>query len=247
VDFPVINSQQESDRKVSEKVSEKIVEMNNSSLSLYRTKDHKMSPRRKRLRKVLNPPVIKGFKPYGLDVESRDGSVVNMHYEEYEAIRLCDYDMHNHDAASLMMGVSRPTFTRIYAAARQKVARAFVEGSRISIEGGKVYFDTDWYHCRGCRCYFNNPEKEEAVQSCPLCGDSKIAEVEVDNVNSTEDTEASGCTDFCTCPQCGHQHPHTRGVPCSTQLCPDCSIPLIRQSGANYQVFRHRSGNRHSK
>jgi hypothetical protein len=50
------------------------------------------------------------------------------------------------------MGVSRPTYIRIYASALQKIAKAFVEGRLIFIEGGKVYFDSDWYRCNTCEC-----------------------------------------------------------------------------------------------
>jgi hypothetical protein len=68
------------------------------------------------------------------------------------------------------MKISRPTFTRIYASARRKVAKSLTEGRQIIIEGGKVYFDSDWYTCLGCGSYFNNPEKELEVNECPLCG-----------------------------------------------------------------------------
>ena len=64
-------------------------------------------------RKVSSPPVIKGFKPYGLEAGKQNSGFVNLLYEEYEAIRLSDYDHLNHQKASVMMGVSRPTFTRI--------------------------------------------------------------------------------------------------------------------------------------
>jgi len=129
-----------------------------------------MSPRLKTIRKVLNPPVIKGFKPYGHGSELRDTEPVNLLFEEYEALRLCDYDRCNHHEASVIMGVSRPTFTRIYASALQKISRAFVEGRQMSIDGGKVYFDSDWYRCSSCLCYFNNPEKNIVIENCPRCG-----------------------------------------------------------------------------
>ncbi|MFO7722700.1 MAG: DUF134 domain-containing protein [Bacteroidales bacterium] len=206
-----------------------------------------MSPRRKLLRKVSNPPVIKGFKPYGPDVHQGDGAVVLMQYEEYEALRLCDYDLLNHEAASRVMGISRPTFTRIYALARQKIARAFVEGRQISFEGGKVYFDSDWYSCGGCGCYFNNPEKDQSVISCPLCGEDSIQVVDAEPALSPESVREDECTDFCVCPECGYQIPHLRGIPCSQQSCPECKMPLNRKSGPNMQVFRHRSGKRHQQ
>ncbi|MDD2346480.1 MAG: DUF134 domain-containing protein, partial [Bacteroidales bacterium] len=81
-----------------------------------------MNKRIRRIRKVLNPPTIKGFIPYGGTEKSEKENPVILLYEEYEAVRLCDYDMVNHHEASVVMGVSRPTFTRIFASARQKIA-----------------------------------------------------------------------------------------------------------------------------
>lgn len=135
-------------------------------------------------RKILNPPIIKGFNPYGPDRENQQLEAIILLYEEYEALRLCDYDMKNHHEASALMNISRPTFTRIYSSVRQKIARAFVEGRQISIEGGKVYFDSNWYHCKQCTCYFNNPEIEKAVHRCTLCGSNDISRVETEDTST---------------------------------------------------------------
>ena len=94
-----------------------------------------MSPRPKRLRRVSNPPLISGFKPYGnKDVEG-SGRKIFLHFEEYEALRLCDHELLNHLEASKEMEVSRPTLTRIYAAARQKIADALVTTSVLKHDG----------------------------------------------------------------------------------------------------------------
>lgn len=133
-----------------------------------------MSPRNKTLRKVVNPPVIRGFKPFGAESGTANTEPVVLLFEEFEAIRLCDYDGCNQLKASVMMGVSRPTFTRIYASALKKIAQAFVEGRSITIAGGKVYFDSDWYHCKSCDCHFNNPDKDQKITGCPLCGSEGV-------------------------------------------------------------------------
>jgi uncharacterized protein len=125
-------------------------------------------------RKLMNPPLVKGFKPYGVKVDNASSEPVSLLYEEYEAIKLCDYDMLNHQEASDLMKISRPTFTRIYASARRKIAKSLTEGRQIIIEGGKVYFDNDWYVCLDCGSYFNNPEKEIEIIECPLCGSNRI-------------------------------------------------------------------------
>jgi predicted DNA-binding protein (UPF0251 family) len=155
-----------------------------------------MSPRHKRLRKVITPPVIKGYKPYGPDISQAHTEPVILLFEEYEALKLCDYDMYNHEQASRAMHVSRPTFTRVYATARQKIAKAFVEGRPISIEGGKVYFDSDWYHCQSCHCYFNNPEMDKKIEACPLCGSDSFANYILESQENTSQPcheEKEGC------------------------------------------------------
>jgi uncharacterized protein len=155
-----------------------------------------MSPRSKTLRKVLNPPSIKGFKPYGPDFKQKNPEPVTLFMEEYEALRLCDYDYFNHHQASVLMGVSRPTFTRIYASALRKIAMAFVEGKQIAIEGGKVYFDSDWFRCAACNCYFNHPEKEKKPEICPLCGSSNILPYE--NTLTNDEFMTNSYMDACS-------------------------------------------------
>lgn len=144
-----------------------------------------MSPRPARLRKISNPPVISGFKPYGGKAAKGKQDALFLHFEEYEALRLCDHELLNHQQASAMMGVSRPTLTRIYARTRRKIAEAFVLGKQIIIEGGKIYFDSEWYSCRTCGCYFNNPFRQEAVTKCALCGSSFFINYE-DNAGPVE-------------------------------------------------------------
>lgn len=124
-------------------------------------------PRPKRIRKMTNPPHFKGYKPIG-PLEEQSPVVLN--YEEYEAIRLSDFELYGQVEAASIMEVSRPTYARIYESARRKVAQAFVQGKAIIFEGGKVYFDSDWYCCNSCGCFFNHLAKEETVKNCALCG-----------------------------------------------------------------------------
>jgi predicted DNA-binding protein (UPF0251 family) len=133
-----------------------------------------MSPRKLVPRKISSPPKIKGFKPYGVSEDIEKSEVISLHFEEYEALKMCDYDLLNHCDAAEIMNISRPTFTRIYAIARQKMAKALVEGLQISIEGGKIYFDSDWYHCSSCPSVFENFNKELEPEMCPICCCKKI-------------------------------------------------------------------------
>ncbi len=187
-----------------------------------------MSPRNKILRKVSAPPPIKGFKPFGgVKSDADQSESIVLSFEEYEAMRLCDYEMHNHHSASVVMGVSRPTFTRIYASVRKKVARAFVEAKKISIEGGKVYYDSDWYTCSECRCIFNNPDMDKSVEHCPLCSSKSVDQFIVDDTSSGD--RFKNCRDICVCPECGYEQIHRHGLPCNRQTCPECHTLLKRK------------------
>jgi len=120
---------------------------------------------------MTNPPHFKGFRPIGLPEENHP---VVINYEEYESIRLSDFEFYGHLEASRIMDVSRPTYTRIYESARRKVAQAFVLGKAIVFEGGKVYFDSEWYSCNNCGCWFNHLAKEDEIKNCTLCGSPDI-------------------------------------------------------------------------
>jgi uncharacterized protein len=130
-------------------------------------------PRPKKIRKIINPPTLKGFRPIG-QTNRKNPVVIN--FEEYEAIRLCDYELLDQLGASKIMGISRPTFTRIYESARRKVAKAFFEAKSIVFEGGKVSYDSDWLACSTCGCLFNKISPHLSIAVCPLCGSDKISE-----------------------------------------------------------------------
>lgn len=176
-------------------------------------------PRPKRIRKMTNPPHFKGFRPIGL---SDDNDPVVINFEEYEAIRLSDFELNGQVEAAQIMEISRPTFARIYESARRKVAQAFVQGKTIVFEGGKVYFDSEWYSCNACGCWFNHPAKEQEVKYCALCGSDDIEQYN-DNPGLTT------TWDICICPECGSEKQHTAGVPCKKEICPKCNVHMIRK------------------
>ncbi|MBR9979813.1 MAG: DUF134 domain-containing protein [Desulfatitalea sp.] len=91
-------------------------------------------PRPRKCRKINTTPGVTYFKPRG--VPMRDLSEVYMPLEGFEAIRLADYEGLNHEAAALQMHVSRQTFGRILASARNTVGKALVEGLALRIHGG---------------------------------------------------------------------------------------------------------------
>ena len=141
---------------------------------------YSMSPRPKNIRKVNNMPSVAGFKPIASNICRKDA--IFLHFEEYEAIRLCDYEMKTQQEASVSMGVSRPTLSRIYTSARQKIAQALVRGVAIMIEGGVAYTDSEWFHCGVCGFVFNNikPALKIRKMECPVCHSNDIS---INNIN----------------------------------------------------------------
>ena len=95
-----------------------------------------MRPRKNRIIKGL-PKYVK-FKPNG--VKARDLETIILLVEEYEALRLADYENMTHEDASKLMEVSRQTFSRIVDSARKKMTKMIMEGKALSIEGGNYHF-----------------------------------------------------------------------------------------------------------
>ncbi len=175
-------------------------------------------PRPQRIRKVNNPPHFKGFRPIGV---MNEGQPVVLNFEEYESIRLSDFELLGQVDAAKVMDISRPTFARIYESARRKVARAFIDGSPIVFEGGKVYFNSDWYACNRCGCWFNHPQKDQEATGCALCGSSDIRQYH-------ENAGAISGKYVFVCLQCGKKQKDVQSN-CSEVTCPDCNTPMTRK------------------
>lgn len=183
-------------------------------------------PRRKILRKIYNPPHFKGFTPVGLR-EEQPGKPVFLGFEEYESVRLADFEGYHQSEAARIMNVSRPTFARIYEDARRKIASAFVQGIPILFEGGKIYYDSEWYECRHCGSRFNQIHKAVPVTGCALCGAENVFPVEPP-VQNREDGHR------CLCPACGNETVVAKGIPCSHAVCEKCGIRLRRNWKRSY-------------
>lgn len=126
-------------------------------------------PNRIRDRKITMPPRMEGFKPFGVPMRGLE-SVVLL-FEEYEAIRLADYENLTQEEAAKKMQISRPTFTRLYDKARKSIAKAFVEGAAILIQGGNFRTDDYWYRCVNCH---ETMITLKPVDNCRSCDSDNI-------------------------------------------------------------------------
>lgn len=128
--------------------------------------------RPKKNRKICNPPFMKGFKPYGIPLYKIEN--IRLTFEEYESIRLVNYDMLPQDKAAELMNVSRPTLTRIYNKAIKIIAKAFVEGKAIEIEGGNYQFEQDWYRCKKCHKLIQGIDNHVKCENCPFYSKNEL-------------------------------------------------------------------------
>jgi uncharacterized protein len=123
-------------------------------------------------RKLLLPHKAISFIP-----EKKDGipsESITLLSEEYEVIKLVDYENMNHLQAAKIMKVSRPTLTRIYKKARNKIAESLIEQKTLKLEGGNSYMVENWYKCDDCEAVFNIPESFSFLQNCPVCSGKSI-------------------------------------------------------------------------
>lgn len=90
--------------------------------------------RPRKCRRVSQHPAHRLYKPQGVPVHAITG--VRLPVEGLEALRLADAQRMDHVAAAELMGVSRPTFSRILTEARRIVASGLAYGWAIEIDGG---------------------------------------------------------------------------------------------------------------
>jgi uncharacterized protein len=128
--------------------------------------------RPQRNRRVCTPPKMIGFKPYGLKKCKRESVILN--YDEFEGLKYINYDNLQQEEASEKMGVSRPTFTRLYNSALKKIAAAFVEGKSIEIEGGNVEFANEWLRCMKCYKLIDGNRNHIRCAGCELYGKNEL-------------------------------------------------------------------------
>jgi uncharacterized protein len=105
--------------------------------------------RRRQNRIIENLPECKGYKPIGIPIHNLQTN--NLLIEEYESIRLLDYEGLSQEDAAIRMGISRPTLTRIYLKARKTIANAIVESKIIMFDGGHFEITDSMINCPSCR------------------------------------------------------------------------------------------------
>ena len=126
-------------------------------------------------RKILSPHSEISFFPS----EKSNSDVDNISFlaEEYEAIKLVDYEGLQQAKAAKFMQVSRPTITRIYKRERKKIATSLIENKPLKLSGENIYFSDNWHKCQNCESIYNVVEKLKN-KFCPLCNSENFMKLE---------------------------------------------------------------------
>ena len=90
-------------------------------------------PRPSKCKCVGRMPRFRRFQPAGQ--EALPNRII-LNVEEYEVLRLLDYEGLTQEECAARMDVGRATVQALYAEARKKMARFLVEGACLQIEGG---------------------------------------------------------------------------------------------------------------
>lgn len=107
-------------------------------------------PRPRKCRKVCTLPSVNAFVPVNGE---NAGDFVILGVDEYEAIRLIDYQGFSQEQCGEYMKIARTTVQQLYASARKKLAEALVEGYSFRIEGGQYELcdgEEAYCECGGC-------------------------------------------------------------------------------------------------
>ncbi len=131
-------------------------------------------PRPEKKRMVDLPPIFNSFKPTGF--KKTNLKKVSLSIDEYEAIRLADYECLDQKKASEIMGISRPTFTRLIEKARKKVSTFIIEGTELNLEGGNIDFRENIFRCKDCSKTFK-VALDNNIESCKNCGSKNLVDI----------------------------------------------------------------------
>lgn len=111
-------------------------------------------PRPRKCKRVCCLPENNLFGPINA---ISDKEIIIMTVDEYETIRLIDFEGMNQEECAKRMNAARTTIQKIYYDARRKLADSLVNGKKIQIEGG------DYKLC----------DEQEPLNKCEKCCKSK--------------------------------------------------------------------------
>ncbi len=143
------------------------------SICLKSSRGVRKMPRPRCCRRVSGVPACKIFKPAGIPTVMLEEVVLSI--DEFEAIRLADFEGLYHEQAAQRMNISRQTFGRIVEEARGKIAKVLIEGLALRIEGGEIETAQQrTFRCQECRHTWSVPYGTGRPAGCPACESKSI-------------------------------------------------------------------------
>ena len=120
------------------------------------------------------------YKPQGIPLFQLEQVVLDV--DEFEAIRLVDYEGLHLENAAEQLQVSRATCARIIDSAHHKIGTALTHGYAIRIEGGSFVLGKNRYHCRECDSRWEielggRGASAAAVVACPSCRSDRVQDL----------------------------------------------------------------------
>jgi len=91
-------------------------------------------PKPQKYRRICSAPRFERFSP-----ERQAKGTVTLSWDEFETIRLIDYEGRTQQQTAAQMNISRTTAAEIYASARKKLAAVLLEGQCLTISGGHYH------------------------------------------------------------------------------------------------------------
>ena len=130
-------------------------------------------PRPFSCRTVSEEPPSQFFKPRGVPLATLE--IITMTVDEYEALRLADWEGLYQEDAARRMGISRPTFGRIVESAHRKIAEALVHAKALEIKGGEIEMINERrFQCDDCKHTWQVAFGTGRPAACPHCQSKNI-------------------------------------------------------------------------
>jgi predicted DNA-binding protein (UPF0251 family) len=125
-------------------------------------------PRPKECRKVGCLPDKNYFKPKGIPASLLEEVILTL--DEFEAMRLADFERLYQEDAAKKMNISRQTFGRIIETAHKKIADVLINGKALKIEGGDVSIEKNkHFKCPHCKKEYDSKFSSKDAFVCPRC------------------------------------------------------------------------------
>lgn len=127
-------------------------------------------------RRIEGAPVAAVYKPAGIPKCRLEEVIITL--DEFEAMRLADYEGLYQEEASARMNVSRQTFGNIIDSAHRKIADCLVNGKALRIQGGNVEMLKRIFACVTCAHEWDLPGGTGRPEACPACGGASFRRID---------------------------------------------------------------------